>query len=76
MALYRAAAESGYHVAQYYFGLFLYSRGDAALAVEWIRRAADQKYAPALTASVASTTTWLAYKLGSDDEVDPNLLYP
>src|SRR5882724_8011123 len=40
MRLCRAAAESGYHVGRYYFGLFLYRRGDAATAVDWIRRAA------------------------------------
>ena len=55
MKLYRPAAEAGYHIGEYYFGMFLYRRGDAAGAVEWIRRAAGRNYAPASTASVAST---------------------
>jgi len=131
MGVYRAAAESGYRVGQYYFGVFLYRRGDAAGGVEWIRRAAEQNYAPALyrlgrlygAGTVApkdetkeekymlraaelghpfaqrwiarraltgreglwgilralrwfASVPWLAFKLGSDDETDPNLLYP
>src|SRR5689334_22773317 len=37
MRLYRAAARSDYRIGQYYFGMFLYRRGDVPGAVEWIR---------------------------------------
>ena len=48
LAAVRRQAMAGDAVAQYSLGSFLYYGGtDVAQAIEWIRRAAEQKYAPA-----------------------------